>query len=477
MRVLIFLIFGFAMCSSSSISAQVNSFFKTYISGSAVSVINNVNDENIIIGNSTIPVTGGPTGMRLIKTDNFGDTLWTKLYGNVDKNTEGQNVIETSEGDFIVSGIIYTPEAHSSGPSDILLSKLNTEGDTLWWHTYNINNSRVETANDLTIIDNSIYIVGRNNDNGLLLRTDLLGNLIFAKTFKIGSGPTEFTSLQKIDDNIFIFGSVSTSTPDYNIYSKYVLLKTNLNGDSLSNILIGEDSSEVVPTNLIKTSDGNFIFSGYSHSFPNQNEYTLISKFSNEGVIIWEKQFDFYGGELLETSDSCIVFYVNGTNNVKLIKLQDNNDVIWTREIPITDSQEIRSNGITESKDGGLIVTGYVTYPNEQPKIFLLKTDKEGLLTHLNLENNFPNTFTLSQNYPNPFNPSTKISFSVPKKSFVTIKVYDILGKEIAMLINSEKSIGNYELEFNGSSLSSGIYFYRMQAGDFVDTKKLILLK
>jgi Secretion system C-terminal sorting domain/Cytochrome c554 and c-prime len=88
-----------------------------------------------------------------------------------------------------------------------------------------------------------------------------------------------------------------------------------------------------------------------------------------------------------------------------------------------------------------------------------------------------PLTFNLSQNYPNPFNPTTTISYSVPKSSPVTIKVYDILGREVETLVNEQKVSGNYEVQFNGSKLSSGVYFYRMQAGDFVQTKKLVLMK
>jgi hypothetical protein len=88
-----------------------------------------------------------------------------------------------------------------------------------------------------------------------------------------------------------------------------------------------------------------------------------------------------------------------------------------------------------------------------------------------------PNKFELFQNYPNPFNPSTTINFSVPKTSLVTIKVYNILGKELSTLVNEEKSAGNYSVQFFGSKLSSGIYFYRMQAGSFSQTKKLLLLK
>jgi hypothetical protein len=85
--------------------------------------------------------------------------------------------------------------------------------------------------------------------------------------------------------------------------------------------------------------------------------------------------------------------------------------------------------------------------------------------------------FSLHQNYPNPFNPSTTIQYQIPELSFVTIEVYDVLGTEIATLLNEEKPAGNYEVEFDGSGLPSGIYFYRLQAGSFIETKKMILMK
>ena len=88
-----------------------------------------------------------------------------------------------------------------------------------------------------------------------------------------------------------------------------------------------------------------------------------------------------------------------------------------------------------------------------------------------------PYDFTLKQNYPNPFNPSTIIEYSISEQSFVDLRVYDILGNEVAGLVNEEKSIGIYEVEFDATSLPSGIYFYRLHAGNFVETKKMILLK
>jgi hypothetical protein len=85
--------------------------------------------------------------------------------------------------------------------------------------------------------------------------------------------------------------------------------------------------------------------------------------------------------------------------------------------------------------------------------------------------------FSLHQNFPNPFNPSTSMQYTIGSRQFVTLKVYDLLGREVATLVNEEKPAGEYEVEFDGSNLPSGIYFYQLKAGSFVETKKMILLK
>ncbi|MBK7629959.1 MAG: T9SS type A sorting domain-containing protein [Ignavibacteriales bacterium] len=93
------------------------------------------------------------------------------------------------------------------------------------------------------------------------------------------------------------------------------------------------------------------------------------------------------------------------------------------------------------------------------------------------LMENIPTIFSLEQNYPNPFNPSTKISWQSPVNLYQTLKVYDMLGNEVATLINEEKPAGIYEIDFNASQLSSGVYLYKLQAGEFKSTKKMILMK
>jgi len=85
--------------------------------------------------------------------------------------------------------------------------------------------------------------------------------------------------------------------------------------------------------------------------------------------------------------------------------------------------------------------------------------------------------FRLNQNYPNPFNPETNIRFNISERGFVLLKVYDMLGNEVATLISEEKSAGDYEVVFNGPEITSGVYFYVLRAGNYVETKKMILLK
>jgi hypothetical protein len=115
----------------------------------------------------------------------------------------------------------------------------------------------------------------------------------------------------------------------------------------------------------------------------------------------------------------------------------------------------------------------------------ILKTTTGGITFEQESTVDIPSNFKLFQNYPNPFNPNTIIRYTIPRGSpigafgddKVTLKVYDIIGREIETLVNENLKPGTYEVKFDGSKLASGVYFYKLQAGDFQETKKLILLK
>ena len=139
-----------------------------------------------------------------------------------------------------------------------------------------------------------------------------------------------------------------------------------------------------------------------------------------------------------------------------------------------------KGNGTT-SKEHNYNLTDNISAINSNILYYRLKQfDFDGSSTYskiIEVTVANPKDFSLDQNYPNPFNPSTTIRFSVPQKSFVSLKVYDLLGKEVADLIKKELQAGSYKTNFNASNLASGVYLYRLNAGGFVQTKKLMLMK
>jgi len=134
--------------------------------------------------------------------------------------------------------------------------------------------------------------------------------------------------------------------------------------------------------------------------------------------------------------------------------------------------------------DLGIVVIDFPLYYMEEAEAQQIITNglmEFGEVTGIENDRNNPtaqpNRYSLDQNYPNPFNPSTRIRFSIPMQSKVVLRLYNILGAELRVLVNEEKEAGIYEVEFNAKDLPSGIYFYRLQAGNFVETKKMILMK
>jgi len=110
-------------------------------------------------------------------------------------------------------------------------------------------------------------------------------------------------------------------------------------------------------------------------------------------------------------------------------------------------------------------------------RIFNLRDGRIRIITSVDNQKTIPVAFSLFQNYPNPFNPTTRISFSLPSRTFVSLKVYDVLGREVATVVSEELPAGSYTRQWDAKGSASGVYFYRLQAGSFVETKKMLLLK
>lgn len=203
---------------------------------------------------------------------------------------------------------------------------------------------------------------------------------------------------------------------------------------------------------------------------------------------------DGQGGAIITWRD----YRDNGNQDIYAQRIDNNGVVQWTINgiavsVATTDQY---TPAITTDGYGGAIITWWDYRNSSTADIYAQQVSLNGQLgvvTDVDDENKLLLSFNLEQNYPNPFNPSTKIRFVIPNvvrnlkdfssqaprndNTFVTLKVYDVLGKEVATLVNEEKPAGKYKVEFNASTLPSGVYFYQLRSGDFVETKKMVLLR
>jgi dienelactone hydrolase len=195
--------------------------------------------------------------------------------------------------------------------------------------------------------------------------------------------------------------------------------------------LIPESFNLISPEDTLNQSDINFIwYSTYSLNLYDQVQYELS--------VATDDQF------------SNIVLQMSGLTDTSFSTILPNGEYFWKVKASTSDSTFIFSDELNFFID---------------------------LPTDLNEATHKENTFYLGQNYPNPFNPSTVISYQLPVNGNVTLKIFDVLGNEVATLVDEYKPAGSYEVEFSANGLTSGMYFYTLKAGNFVETKKMLLLK
>jgi hypothetical protein len=174
-----------------------------------------------------------------------------------------------------------------------------------------------------------------------------------------------------------------------------------------------------------------------------------------------------------------LAWIANDTLRLKMLR-----DTVWTIATTIVnpDQSSLQQLNIAVASDTTVYVT-YSALKNGNRHVFLSKIQSSFLidtvLTSVPSEyhQTMPNGYSLKQNYPNPFNPSTNIIFSIPKRSFVFLKVFDLVGREVATIVSEDLSAGDYSRQWTAVNISTGVYFYRLQAGSFTETKKLIILK
>jgi photosystem II stability/assembly factor-like uncharacterized protein len=341
--------------------------------------------------------------------------------------------------------------------------------------------------------DNEGWIVG---NNGLIIKSTDSGVTWFEQP---GGQNYGLRNLYFQNNQVgFICGG------DGNIWPGGIVLKTSNGGNSWIQVSSSFTSSGLNTIFFINSSTGWTTGNGgdFYKSSDGGTSWDSIAYFTSEfeswhtATIFWDTLNGVtcgnyhatgnWGGEIFKTTDGGYTW--NGIMYTGLLYAIAREPLI--NSLYIVGENYWNADGlIYNSTDGGdswtqeTNPTNNILYSIEitQNQVGWIVGTNGTILKNSNLSSVLTNTvtkyFSLSQNYPNPFNPTTKIKYQLPELSKVKLTIYDVLGREVKILVNEEKPTGNYEVEFDGTNLPSGIYFYRIEAGNFSATKKFVLLK
>lgn len=402
------------------------------------------------------------SNIYVLRLNHLGDTIWTKEYSGF----EPTSLIKTSDNNYVILGLY----------GDVI--KINLNGEIIWERQFGFKSRKIKEN-----IDGTLFICGTIIVSGVLRKPVLLklqanGDSIFYKEYLSNSFDGYFTDLLiSKDSNVVICGNFSDTSV---ILDKPFVLKTDLFGNPIW--FNSNDSLKYHYTSsIIQTNDNGFFVGGSINR-------SMIMKFDLNGIFQWKKIFDslHYGecNSLINTIDSGYAF--TGTWDslntsdyyVRLYKLDSKGNEVWRKSFGFNDNDV--GNNICQTQDSGFAIIG-IRDNFQNGDIYIIKTDNLGyanpIVSISNLSNSSIPYFQLSQNYPNPFNPKTVISYKLQFGSFVKLIIYDGLGHEIITLLNKKQNAGSYEIGFDGSNFSSGVYFYKLETEKFIQTKKMLLIK
>jgi hypothetical protein len=451
----------------------------TFDEGSSVQ---QTSDGGYIVTGCTYSFGAGGGDVWLIKIDSSGDTLWTKTYGGSD-NELGNSVQQTTDGGYIITGNMWSL---ATGTADIWLIKTDASGDTLWTKTFGGSDNDVAYSVQQTN-DGGYIITGEANSfvgdgDVLLIKTDALGNALWTKTFG-GSDIDWGSSIQQTSDGGYIITGLTRSygAGDYDTY----LIKTNSSGDTIWTKIFGGSYSDE-GSSVQQTTDGGYIITGRTDSYGAGNGDVWLIKTDSAGDTLWTRTFggsdNDYGLSVCQTTDGGYIIagftysFGAGDADVWLIKTDSSGDTLWIKTSGGYEYE--RGSFVQQTSDGGYVITGLtVSYGAGGADVWLIKLAPETSGITKKESTNLILHYRLSPNYPNPFNPITTIEFDLPKTSEVTLRIFNILGEEVATIVSDRLSTGSYSYEWDASELASGVYLYRLEAEGFVQTRKMILMK
>lgn len=403
----------------------------------------------VIDGGGNVYVTGQSYGgstssydYATIKYNSAGVRQWISRFNGTANGNDGATSVDVdTSGNVYVTGYSLESGAESLNYATV---KYNSSGIEQWAAKYNGTGNGIDGANSVKADKSgNVYVTGYSRG---------LGTLYDIATVKYDTAGVQKWAVR------------------YN---------GAVNGDDGANCMILDDS-------------GNVYITGYSVTGSALNDYATI-KYDSSGVRKWiavyngpANQSDSATSIAIDDAGSiCVTGYSTGVGTLgdcATIKYNSDGAQEWSARFDGGINGNDVAHGVTFDPSGDVYVAAKSTGTNSSYDFVTLKYSKTSGIHVLN--SSIDNGYKLYENYPNPFNPSTKISFNIPKSSFVKLNVFDITGKEVGILVNEKLEAGLYEVTFNPVGMPSKMYFYRLwvstasgKAADFVQTKKMIFIK
>lgn len=408
----------------------------------------------IIAGWITVPGHVDDWNWLLIKTDSLGNAVWHRTYGV--HLAQAAYVEQTPDTGYIIAGSM----------NDITAIKTDPLGNVQWARSYGFGgaHSLWQTLDGGFIITASIwpgYIY--------LIKTNQLGFTTWTNTCGIPFRAVGI-SIQQTLDGGYILGGYRRQDDgrDWDIY----LVKTNPLGDTLWTRTFGGEADDR-GFSVEQTPDQAYVIAGYTKSFSVGATDAFLAKVDSSGHDLWRRT---YGGVDIEmarsvqqTSEGGYILAGHSSSGVYLVRTDSLGYEIWSRTYGTSGAY---GSSVQQTSDGGYIITG-----RKYGDVYLIKTDENGFVG-IQEENGKPKIENrkLLQNVPNPFRASTVISYSLPAATHVTLEVFDISGRLVETLIDERQDPGIHQARWDVKNAPSGVYFYRLKAGEFTDTKKMVII-
>ena len=435
------------------------------------------------------PSTGSGTSFDYctIKYNSSGAQQWVSRYngpGNDSDNVRNDCIAVDGNGNVYITG---TSVGNGTG-FDICTIKYNSSGIQQWVIRYD-GPGYYEDGGRAIALDASgnIYVTGDYDelysDNYCTFKFNPAG---VQQWMAIYNGPD---NLSDWATDIAVDGSgnvyVTGQSFGYVTQGDYCTIKYNNSGvqqwvaryDWLN---YGEDQANSIAVDAV----GNVYVTGHGGNLQSLGRDYCTIIYNSSGVQQWTARHNGPGDDDDEANsivvDAAGNVYVTGESEgigTKLdyctIKYNSSGVQQWLIRYTGPGNDNDNPNNVAIDGSGNVYVAG-VCFGTTANSATIKYSQQIGVQ---NISSEIPSSFSLSQNYPNPFNPSTKIKFDLPESEFITMKIFDALGREVATLVNEQLIPGTYEAEFNGANYPSDVYFYRLTAGDFSETKKMLMIK